>query len=151
MIPFHGRVWRIIPEGSGPLAPAGSPEGRFHHAGQRAIYTSLTPEGTAVAIRRYLRADDGPRVIAALEVRADRLEDLRGRPDVSVVWQDTRAAGHMSPTWAWSDAARAKGAQGMLYSSRSRPDLTHLVLFDTGCAVIPAGAEYLPAAPFLQT
>src|SRR5690606_42081605 len=40
-----GAVWRAVLAGADPLARVGNPEGRFHHAGQWAIYTSLTPEG----------------------------------------------------------------------------------------------------------
>jgi len=151
MIGFSGQVWRILPLGADPLAPATAPEGRFHHSGQRALYCSLTPEGTVVAIRRYLRAGDGPRVIQALTISALRLVDLRGRPDVSVVWQDSRSAGAPAPTWAFSDAARAAGAEGMLYSSRSRPDLSHLVLFDDPAPLIRSLGAPLPAAPFLRS
>ena len=137
--PVIGPVWRALLAGTDPLAPVASPEGRFHHSGQWAIYASLTPEGCAVAIRRYLRPDDPPRVVVPLSLRRLRLVDCRGRADLSVVWQDIRAAGAPSPTWAFSDAARAEGAEGMLYSSRSRPDLSHLVLFSPQ-AVAAAGA-----------
>ena len=129
MIPFRGVVFRILPKGADPLAPASAPEGRFHRAGQGALYTSLSPEGTVVAIRRYLRADDRARVIVPLAIEADQIADLRGNSAASIVWQDLRAQGTPSPTWAFSDTARQAGAQGLLYSSRSRPELTHLVLF----------------------
>lgn len=129
MIGFDGTAFRALFAGGDPLAPALAPAGRFHHSGQWALYASLTPEGCAVAIRRYLRPDDPPRVVVALRV-AGRMADLRGRAAASVVWQEERAAGRPSPTWEFSDAARAVGAQGLLYSSRSRPDLTHLVIFD---------------------
>lgn len=54
----------------------------------------------------------------------------------SIVWQDCVDKGEPAPTWDYSDAARKAGAQGMLYASRSRPDLTHLVLFDVSTAII---------------
>ena len=129
LIPFSGTVWRMVFAGQDARAPVRSPEGRFHHSGQRAIYTSLTPEGTAVAIRRYVRPDDPPRKVVPLTLAALSVADHRGNPDLSVIWQDIRAAGASAPTWAWSDAAREAGAEGLLYASRSRPDLTHLVLF----------------------
>ncbi len=129
MIGFDGTAFRALFAAADPLAPASAPEGRFHHSGQWALYASLTPEGCAVAIRRYLRPDDPPRVVVALRVTG-RMVDLRGRTEASVVWQDGWAAGTPSPTWAFSDAARAAGAQGLLYSSRSRPDLAHLAIFD---------------------
>lgn len=139
LTPWSGTVWRIMwANAADPLTPVQSPEGRFHHSGQTAIYTSLSAEGAGVAIKRYLRPNDPPRVIAAIEVQATRILDLR-QPDAlpdhiptnaSVVWQDVRATGAAAPTWAISDAARAGGAQGVLYASRSRPDLTHLTIFD---------------------
>lgn len=127
-----GPVWRAVFRGGDPLTPATAAEGRFHHSGQFALYTSLTPEGCAVAIRRYLRPGDPLREIVPLSITADRLADLRGQPAASLVWQDIRADGKPAPTWAFSDAARAVGAEGMLYSSRSRPELTHLVIFRPG-------------------
>ena len=66
LIAFSGTVWRMIFAGRDPRAPVRSPEGRFHHSGQRALYTSLTPEGTAVAIRRYVAPGDPPRAVVAL-------------------------------------------------------------------------------------
>lgn len=137
---FSATVFRALFSGAVPMAPVSGPVGRFHHGGQFAIYGSLTPDGCAVAIRRYLRPDDATRVVVSLRVTG-RMTDLRGRADVSVVWQDGWAAGHPSPTWAISDAARAAGAQGMLYSSRSRPDLTHLVIFNPA-AVLSAGQPF---------
>ncbi|MDP5219231.1 RES family NAD+ phosphorylase [Ruegeria sp. 2205SS24-7] len=130
MIPFTGTVWRMTFEGQDARVPVTSPEGRFHHSGQVAIYSSLTAEGTAIAIRRYMSPEDAPRQIQPLQIDAARVADLRGNRDASVIWQDIRATGAPSPTWAFSDAARANGAQAMLYSSRSRPDLSHLVIFD---------------------
>jgi hypothetical protein len=115
-----------------PSAAARAPEGRFHHSGQVAAYASLTPEGAHVAIKRYVQ-DGVVRRLLPMWLKADRVADERGNTDASVVWQDLHAAGALSPTWAYSDAARAAGAQAMLYSSRSRPDLAHVVVFDTSC------------------
>lgn len=127
---FDGTVWRLVPASTvdNPTAPARAPEGRFHHDGQIAVYASLTAEGAEVAMKRY--GDDGVgRQLIALQLTADQVIDERGNADASIVWQDIRAAGEPSPTWDISDAARNAGAQAMLYSSRSRPDLTHVVVF----------------------
>jgi len=134
---FSGVVWRIMfaDMADNPRALANAPEGRFHHDAQAAIYTSLTAKGAGVALRRYLSASDPPRAIIPLEVKELRVLDLRIRPDTatpaptSVKWQDERARGLTASTWDISDNARKLGAQGILYSSRSRPDLSHLVLF----------------------
>ncbi|MCL6283347.1 RES family NAD+ phosphorylase [Ruegeria sp. 2012CJ41-6] len=130
MIPFTGTVWRMTFQGQDARVPVSSPEGRFHHSGQWAIYTSLTPEGTAVALRRYISPGDAARLIQPLEINAAQVADLRGDRAATVIWQDARATGAPAPTWAFSDTARAEGAQAMLYSSRSRPELSHLVIFD---------------------
>lgn len=124
LIPFRARVWRLVLPDQEPFAPVRAPEGRFHHSGQWAIYTSLTPEGCHVAIARY--GTDIPRRLVALDVDLAACADARGNPAASVVWQDSPRP---ALPWTLSDTARAAGAQGLLYSSRSRPELTHLALF----------------------
>lgn len=129
MTAFAGIIWRAAFEGQSPLLPAIAPEGRFHHSGQTALYASLTPEGCRVAIRRYLTPKDAPRLIHPLRVEVERVADMSGRPELGIVWQDLRGIGP-SPTWKVYDRLRADGWQAMLYSLRSRPDLTHIVIFD---------------------
>ncbi|MGC6520074.1 MAG: RES family NAD+ phosphorylase [Candidatus Puniceispirillaceae bacterium] len=131
---FNGPVWRLLPMtlANAPSTPAQAPVGRFHHSGQVAAYASLSIEGVEVAMRRYL--DDGvKRALIPMWLKSDRVFDERGNPDASVVWQDIHASGDVSPTWAFSDAARNAGADAMLYSSRSRPELSHVVVFETAC------------------
>lgn len=115
-----------------PAIPAAAPEGRFHYQGQVAIYASLSAEGAAVAIRRYL-TDGMPRVLVPMWLDAGAVMDVRDNRSASVIWQDRRDAGAWSPTWDFSDAARRKGAQAMLYASRSRPDRSHVVVFEPAC------------------
>ena len=131
---FNGPVWRLLPVSLAktPSIPAKAPEGRFHHSGQIAAYASLSVEGVAVAMRRYL-GDGVKRVLLPMWLASNQVADERGNPKASVVWQDIRAAGSGSPTWLFSDAARDAGADAMLYSSRSRPELSHVVVFDTAC------------------
>ncbi len=64
-----------------------------------------------------------------------------------MVWQDIRATGAAAPTWVFSDAARAAGAQGLLYSSRSRPELSHLVMFDLSGDAVQALGPTRPWQP----
>jgi RES domain-containing protein len=146
---FQGWVWRILPRDADPALPVVSPEGRFHHSGQSALYASLTPGGSVVAIRRYLAPDDPPRVIVPLRIEIANLADLRDQAAASVIWQDIRAGGAPSPTWAISDAARNAGAEAMVYSSRSRPELSHLVLFVPPSRLIREIGTPLDAAPYL--
>ncbi|WP_404712169.1 RES family NAD+ phosphorylase [Sphingomonas sp. MMS24-J13] len=134
ILPYDGPVWRLLPRGlvDVPATGAQAPEGRFHHSGQIAAYASLTAEGASVAIQRYL-SDGVERVLVSIWLAAARVADARGIPSASIVWQDLREAGQVPPTWAISDSARHSGAQAMLYSSRSRPELAHVVIFELGC------------------
>ena len=91
LIAFDGPVWRLLPEELvAGVAPANAPEGRFHHSGQIAAYASLTAEGTAVAIKRYL-ADNVKRVLVPMWLKAEAVADVRGDAGASVVWQDQRS------------------------------------------------------------
>lgn len=124
--------------------PVRSPIGRFHNSDQVALYTSCTEEGASVAIKRYVKSDDPKRIIAPLQVNSDRIYDIRKTDfsnHASIVWQDYVEKGEPAPTWQYSDHARKAGAQGMLYSSRSRPDLTHLVLFDVSRDILKQGGD----------
>ena len=131
---FDGPVWRILPQTlvGTPAEPARAPEGRFHHSGQIAAYASLSAEGASVAIQRYL-GDRSARKFVPMWLKSDCVVDERGNKAASVIWQDIRAIGLQSPTWVFSDTARDAGAQAMLYSSRSRPELNHVVVFDPTC------------------
>jgi RES domain len=134
VIAFDGPVWRILTEQlvGLPTALATAPEGRFHHSGQIAAYASLTAEGAEVAIKRYL-TDNHKRMLVPMWLKAQAVADVRGDAAASVVWQDQRRSGAIASTWAISDAARKAGALALLYSSRSRPELSHVVVFDPAC------------------
>lgn len=133
-MPFDAPVWRLlsVAASSDPQCPAQAPEGRFHHAGQIAAYASLSAEGAEVAVKRYLN-DGVPRVLVPMRLVCDRLADISAEPEASIIWQDIRATGAPSPTWTFSDKARRDGAEAMIYASRSRPDLQHVVVFEPSC------------------
>ncbi len=143
---LKGRFFRLIDKARAEdvLLPARSPEGRFHHHGQRALYLSKTIEGTRVAMARYKSAETPEQVALPLWLARAQVLDLRDHSqcerldvdpiDTNLVWQD---GPRPSPTWQISDAARILGAHGMLYPSRSRPDLTHLVLFEWNMPMAP--------------
>lgn len=131
LIPIDIRVWRILPIEllDAPNSPARAPAGRFHHSGQIAAYASLSAEGAAVAMKRYL-TDGIERKLVPMRLTCERALDRRSDPDASIVWQDIHAGAQTPPTWAISDEARSLGAQAMLYTSRSRPDVSHVVVFE---------------------
>lgn len=146
LIPFSGIVWRIMfaDQSEQSCSPVGSPIGRFHHSEQVALYASCTEEGAGIAIKRYVKPDDAERIIVPLQVNAELFYDIRKTEfvsDASIVWQDCVEKGELAPTWKYSDAARKAGAQGMLYASRSRPDLTHLVLFSVSSGTIKQAGD----------
>ena len=146
LTPFSGIVWRIMfaDQTKKTCEPVSSPIGRFHHSEQVALYTSCTEEGASVAIKRYIKSDDPKRIIVPLQVNADHIYDIR-KTDfssrASIVWQECIDKGEHAPTWDYSDTARKAGAQGILYASRSRPDLTHLVLFDVSNGIVKQAGD----------
>jgi len=141
--PLSGRFYRIIFATDLPnvLDGALSPEGRFHHHNQRTIYMSPSPQAAAVAVNIYLKPDDPPRLVVPLRISAARILDFRTPEtekslglewrETAVPWAKQRAAGLPATSWRASDAARAAGADGMIYPSRTLPSRWwHLVLFD---------------------
>jgi hypothetical protein len=138
---LDGLFYRIVPgdRAAQALAPAISPEGRFHHEAQPSLYVSPRPDWAEHAIRSYVRDEDPFRVICELELSGAKVLDLR-RPDhcakwkidpmlAAVPWLPERAQGMPASTWTVSDRARASGADGMIYTARSEPTRWHLVLF----------------------
>jgi RES domain-containing protein len=115
-------------------------EGRFHHDGQAALYASPTPETAAIAIDIYLKPGDPDRLMVPLELSDAHVADLRDPATCAalaidpiwpgVPWADERALGRCATSWRASDAARAAGADGMIYASRRAPKRWHVVLFD---------------------
>ncbi len=100
-----------------------------------------------MAIAAYVPRDRRARMAIAIQVDT-HVVDLRALPDptaASVVWQTDRICGNPAPTWMFSDTARKQGAGGVLYPSRSRPELTHLALFDPNAVL--SGEEAVPWHP----
>lgn len=85
-----------------------------------------------MAIQRYL-FDGATRLLIPMWLEANFVADIRAIDSASIVWQELRIKGEHSPTWAFSDSARKAGAHAMLYSSLSRPDLSHVVIFKPEC------------------
>ena len=140
--PLTGRFWRAVFEGDEDhlIKPARGRCGRWHYDGQPAIYCSDVPDGCRVSINSFATAEDPKWIIYPVDVQADRIVDLRepearkvfntDLPSIHAFWNDYLARGETSPTWILSDRLRDAGAQGILAPSRSRPELTHLTLFD---------------------
>ncbi|MBV1867794.1 MAG: RES family NAD+ phosphorylase [Marinosulfonomonas sp.] len=141
MTPQIISVYRIIFEQHLPdvLAPVRSPEGRFHHDGEAALYSSCTPDGARLALGYYARANDAPRQIVELAITGAKLFDMRDAAacaalsitysDATVRWQNERADDRLASPWRISDIVRRSGADGMYYPSSSQPEFFHLVLF----------------------
>ena len=152
---IRGRFWQMLftEWAAALLAPARSPEGRFHYNGQAALYLSETPKGCFIASKRYMTERDPDRAIYPLFVTSNKIIDLRDPAACAYYkidtthraaqWQDIRATSARSPTWDLSDKVRKSGIDGILYASRTQPKLTHLTLFSwnssDGTTVKPDG------------
>jgi RES domain-containing protein len=124
---LDGLFYRIVPAARADqaLAPAVSPEGRFHHSGQPALYVSSRPDWAEHAIKAYVRDTDPPRVINELHLTAAKVLDLRDPVHctaaqidstlAAIPWLPQRAQGLPASTWTVADRARALGADGMIY------------------------------------
>jgi hypothetical protein len=138
---LSGRFWRTVFAADQDHAVAGAktPEGRYHHDGQSALYISPTPEYSRIAVDAYLQDGDPPRIIVPLFLGEARLIDVRltavqvalelDGTEAGKLWQPERLAGQPATSWIASDAARSTGADGMIYSARSEPSRWHVVLF----------------------
>jgi hypothetical protein len=135
-----------------------SPEGRYHHDGQVALYMSPSPEYSRIALNAYLRDGDAPRLIVPLAVQNANLADLR-QPDTqralglngteaSVPWLPERAAGRPATSWIASDAARTAGYDGIIYAARSDATRWHIVLFRWNETTGPQVRQSGPPIPF---
>ncbi|MGR3662917.1 MAG: RES family NAD+ phosphorylase [Paracoccaceae bacterium] len=141
MIAANKRFYRIVFEENlaNVLAPVRNPEGRFHHGGQAALYTSATPEGARLALGYYAKPADPPRLIVELNVVDADLFDLRDAnacaahsisySNATVRWQNERAEEKPATPWQISDIVRKTGADGMIYPSSTRAEVFHMVLF----------------------
>jgi RES domain-containing protein len=138
---LSGRFYRIVfaADIGHVLGGVLTPEARFHHSGQPALYLSPSPEAAGFAVASFVGPDDPPRVLVPVEVEGARVVDLRDAAhrealglaghEPSVPWQPERSAGRPATSWRASDVARAAGADGMIYVARSAPSRWHLVLF----------------------
>ena len=138
---ISGKFYRIVSAGNAaaPLVGAVTPEGRFHHGGQSALYVSSSPAWAFKAVEAYLKPGDPPRLIFPLNLEPARVVDLRDLQlcaqlgidpaDAAIPWLPQRSENCPASTWRASDAARRSGADGMIYTARSAPERWHLVLF----------------------
>ncbi|TCS15290.1 RES family NAD+ phosphorylase [Caulobacter sp. BK020] len=138
---ISGRFYRVLFEAdrSVVLDGAKSPEGRFHHDGQPALYLSPSAEWAARAIDVYRRAGDPPRSTVPLKVDRAKIVDLRkashcaalsiNAEDAAIPWRPQRSRGDRADSWKLAEVVRASDADGMIYTARSARERWHLVLF----------------------
>jgi RES domain-containing protein len=152
----NGQFWRVVfaSQVAEVLRGAHSPEGRYHHDGQRALYISQSPDYARIAVDAYLKPDDPPRLIVPLALSDALLLDVRDPlvqrqlglkgPEANTLWQPERAKGLPATSWIASDAVRNAGADGMIYGARSDPTRWHIVLFRWNAA---DGAQIRQSGP----
>ena len=156
-VALSGDFFRILyqQDPSRLLAGAISREGRFHHDGQSALYLSPNPAAAARTVAAYVKANDPPRILARIALTGAGVINLRDRDTLTVLglngteaatlWRPQRRAGLAATSWRASDAARATGACGMIYTSRDLMSRWHLVLFNWNRATgAPLGETGLP-------
>jgi len=144
VIAFQGIVWTVVLAGADARLPVAAPEGAFHHAGQRAIYAALTAEGAIAARWPLAHPDDPPFEVVPLRATLARVADARtdGRPAMN--WHDARRQGEPGPAWGLIDAARAAGAEGLLWR---KGDHDYLVLFETALVEFAGPRRPFPRVP----
>jgi len=139
--PISGLFYRYVYDNArtDPITAAHSPEGRFHHSGQAALYMSPTQDWAAKALKVYIRPDDPLRSFVSLRVEGARIVDLRNPLlcaslglDVLAAranWRLDRKENRVGSSWVVSDTVRDLGADGLIYPSRTEPHRWNLVLF----------------------
>ena len=142
------------------LAGARAPEGRFHHAGEAALYLSPTVAWAKRAIAPYRTVTDPPRVAVPLRIERAVVVDLRDTAacaargidpaDAAKPWQPQRRNAQPADSWRVADAVRVSGVDGMICPARSSAGRWHIVLFRWNAAgaarVSVAGAPVALAA-----
>lgn len=146
-----GRFFRVLgADEDDPIAqtPHRAP-GRFHRAGERALYLSPSPDAAAVAVGEHIRPGDGPRKIVAVELKDARLLDVLDEKacaalgvsyaDAASPWSRVLEAGKTPPSWGFADRLRARGVTGLIDPSRRAPGvgLWRITLFNWNGATGP--------------
>ncbi|WP_197022292.1 RES family NAD+ phosphorylase [Candidatus Blastococcus massiliensis] len=135
-----GTFYRAVDPAHRAAALAGSRSaGRYSRADVPTLYLSASREGVAAAMIAHSGARSPVLDVLALEVRADRIVDLRAHEALRSIgidpaqaaaeWQETVAAGGTPSSWRVREELERRGAHGLIDPSRRRPDLWHLVLF----------------------
>ena len=119
--------------------PAATSAGRYHRAGQAALYLRPVCDWAKIAVSGYMREDQHPRVVVPVQVGEALVVDQRDEaackrlgidPALSALsWRTALAAGTEPPSWRNADAARAACADGLGECSRMIPGGWHLTLF----------------------
>lgn len=113
--------------------------GRYHAAGQPALYISPRREWAARAGDFNTRADGAPRIVVALALQPAFVFDQHDeaacaalgidREQSNSSWRESLAEGRRPPSWDTADAVRAIGADGLIDRSRQIAGGWHVVLF----------------------
>jgi len=119
-------VWVAVQAGEDPLHAAPAEEGLFHHAGQPAFYAATnTYSAKKIAEQGAAIGETSRRTLICYEARLDRVEDI-GEADFPLSWYSFARDSQPVPSWAISDAARAKGADALIWK---RYGIEQIVIF----------------------
>jgi RES domain-containing protein len=130
---LSGRFFRVLDaDDDDPLClkPHRTP-GRFHRAGERALYLSPSPDAAAIAVGDLVRPGDRARRVIALELSDAQVLDLLDEKacaalgvvyaDASAPWGRVLESGKTPPSWRVADRVRAAGVAGVIDPSRRAP------------------------------
>jgi len=110
------------------------PVARFNRCGQDALYLSVDEQSARVAMRKYAKDSDQPRVLIHYEVQSCKLVDLR-HADVADLrqlakqdWQSALDSGDEPTSWQVADKLRESSEVGLIDPSRKSPGVWHVTL-----------------------
>ena len=132
---------------------ASRPPARFNRPGEDALYLSREEAGARVALRRYVKPGDPPRVILDFDIAPCALFDLRLPENAGIYeharqpWQEALDVGQTPETWRAADHAKALGHAGLIDPSRGQPGLWHITLFRWNAPNAPTVRQIGPPRP----
>lgn len=96
------------------------PAARYNRLGENALYLSVDEQSARVAMQKYVKNLDAPRVLIHYEIQSCQLVDLRHtdadhlRKLALQDWQDALSAGHEPTSWQVADKLRHSSEVGLI-------------------------------------
>lgn len=119
------------------------PAARYNRIGENALYLSVDEASARIAMKKYVRASDPPRVLIRYKIDPCQVSDIRSANDhirklVSQDWQAEQRMGKPPGSWTVADALRRANISGLIDPSRKNPQLWHLTMLNWNTPEAPA-------------